>query len=384
MTCAMSSSWFSCNCAGCCDDVLGRAVQHTSNLHVPRNSASAGAASQSQGVPAAAAASAVGNSAGGVANYGTSMGGGGATAAAAALGGAASNQWLPPALKTRPSGSTSKQGACAGEGLVKSVVQGLTSLADCRTECNSDPECVAIEYVSVKSSSKVSGKQIPHCTVLEVGSKITHVLPRPDGAECFLKPAYAAAGAGGFKLGMASASLCTRTQNCLCCHLVGPGADLSSSSSTPCENLQSADLRNYNLEGIKLENVDLTCAVLDGSNLKGADLTNAIGTGTSFIGALVEGAKFEQANLMGADFSKANLMGTNFHQSSLEYVKFERSNIAGATFIEANMLEASFVGALGAQTADFTLAAEVHTTKGLNLGLRSSPRFSSAAVPMHG
>mmetsp|Transcript_67334 Transcript_67334/g.111953 ORF Transcript_67334/g.111953 Transcript_67334/m.111953 type:complete len:205 (+) Transcript_67334:342-956(+) len=204
---------------------------------------------------------------------------------------------------------------------------------------------------------------MPLCILFEAGSRITHVVRLPDGANCFLKPVYAAATAGGFVTGMAQKSICTLDRNCKCCRLVRPGAALTG----VCDNFQSADLRNVNMEGVTIENADITCASFDGAKLSGAVLRGVKGTAASFAGADLEYTNLEQSILVGANFNNANLRGANMQQAALEFATFEGADVGGVNFHESIVKETSFMGALGTKTADFSLAEGIATAKGLKV-----------------
>ena len=138
---------------------------------------------------------------------------------------------LQSASKWPSPGKGNKQGGCAGSKLIKETFWTYSSLAECEAGCDQEPECVAIEFgfVNTPPAGTTVAEQTrgyPQCKMFEVGSKITHVVPRP--VECYIKPAVAVAGPGG----------CPITKQCQCCHLARPGADFTAGGG--CENLVNA------------------------------------------------------------------------------------------------------------------------------------------------
>lgn len=279
---------------------------------------------------------------------------------------ATAGEWGPPgtAANGRP---TSKQGACAGTRLVKDVkwstLQAVadkpneagipaTHLSQCQAECSVTTECVGFEIVALPGSS--GGEMYTQCTLYELPSTITHILPRPDGASCYLKPSFAAA----------RENKCHITKDCACCHLAGPGVDFSN-GQVQCEDLAFGDLRNVNLEAANLENVDLTCASLDGANLVDAVFKDSVASSASFVGATLTNADFEQAGIAGADFTGASMAGAKFEWSLASYAKFDGAALDRANFKNALLNHATFAQSTGLQTAEFEFAQGLNTAKGL-------------------
>mmetsp|Transcript_601 Transcript_601/g.1894 ORF Transcript_601/g.1894 Transcript_601/m.1894 type:complete len:342 (+) Transcript_601:10-1035(+) len=221
--------------------------------------------------------------------------------------------WQPP-------GPGRKAGACAGPTTMQAdpIWQAVT-IAECQEYCALDIECVAIEFTEfVPKWQRLYAREYARCMVIDHPSKVTHVLPRPDGARCLVKP---------------TRGICPPpSRTCPCCLLAGPGVDFKY-GSTPCAELQNADLSNMNLEGAKLDGVDLQCAKLDG--------------------ALLKGASFGGANLKSVSFVGANLDGADFTQADAKFARFGGANLKSAKFLEANVERADFKGALGLRFAEF-------------------------------
>mmetsp|Transcript_23438 Transcript_23438/g.76290 ORF Transcript_23438/g.76290 Transcript_23438/m.76290 type:complete len:343 (-) Transcript_23438:8-1036(-) len=221
--------------------------------------------------------------------------------------------WQPP-------GPGRKAGACAGPTTMQAdpIWQAVT-IAECQEYCALDIDCVAIEFTEfVPKWQRLNAREYARCTIIDFPSKVTHVLPRPDGARCLVKP---------------TRGLCPPpTRSCPCCWLAGPGVDFKY-GSTPCAELQNADLSNMNLEGAKLDGVDMQCAKLDGASLKGAS--------------------FGGANLKSVSFVGANLDGADFTQADANFARFGGANLKSAKFLEANVERADFKGAVGLRFAEF-------------------------------
>merc|ERR1711920_835901 len=206
------------------------------------------------------------------------------------------------------------------------------------------------------SGHQPPSRSYPKCTFFEVPSNITHVLPRADAAECFVRPPQFFEPMRS-ELGL---SPCVLTKKCKCCSIAGPGADFSR-----CEDLTYGDLRLVNLEGANMDNVDLTCASFEGANLKGASYRDAVGWHTNFAGSNLEGTEFAHATLPHSKFVRASLVGAKFEYSKLDKAIFDSSVIQGASFKFARVFQTSWLKVVGAHTADFTMAEQMTTSKGL-------------------
>lgn len=88
---------------------------------------------------------------------------------------------------------------------------------------------------------------------------------------------------------------------------------------------ECADLRNTDMTGADLSEINLSGANLRGSNLKGVDLYKAI--------------------LIKAELGGANLSGANLYNARLEHADMFNTNLSGANLIDANLSWANMYGA---------------------------------------
>ncbi|MBE9064099.1 pentapeptide repeat-containing protein [cf. Phormidesmis sp. LEGE 11477] len=123
-------------------------------------------------------------------------------------------------------------------------------------------------------------------------------------------------------------------------------------------SLQNADLNGIHLENVNLSNVDLRQADFRGANLEGANLTEANLNRACFNGANLSNAVLEQAPiheaefigsrldkaifcnsyLVKADFSNASLRGADFSQASLQRSIFSNADLHHSCFKEADLI----------------------------------------------
>jgi uncharacterized protein YjbI with pentapeptide repeats len=92
-------------------------------------------------------------------------------------------------------------------------------------------------------------------------------------------------------------------------------------------------LREADLKGIVLPQVNLVGATLRGADFAGANLNHANFTGarmahSSFEGANISGANFMEADLTGANFRGANLSNANLMYANLTETNFESANLS--------------------------------------------------------
>lgn len=87
-------------------------------------------------------------------------------------------------------------------------------------------------------------------------------------------------------------------------------------------NLEGADLREANLEGVIFKGANLRRAILQKAHLKRAD--------------------FSGANLENVNLNLADLTNTNFHQASLKNAQLRNAILKNTSFAMAQMQEASF------------------------------------------
>jgi uncharacterized protein YjbI with pentapeptide repeats len=119
--------------------------------------------------------------------------------------------------------------------------------------------------------------------------------------------------------------------------------------------LENAILRNSNLESTNLSGSNLRGADFTGSNLKdvnfeGADLSNADLTGSDFTLLNISEALLTGANLSGVKLTGLNLAGKNMErvilkQADLSGANLSGSNLRGADFTGSNLKDVNFEGA---------------------------------------
>jgi uncharacterized protein YjbI with pentapeptide repeats len=107
-------------------------------------------------------------------------------------------------------------------------------------------------------------------------------------------------------------------------------------------------LKSVNLNGKKLEGIDLREADLSGASLQGADLYKANLSGATAVGgrfqradlsrALLRGANLRLCDLSEADLSGADLAGADLGRSKLSGANLVATNLCGADLREASGL----------------------------------------------
>lgn len=122
------------------------------------------------------------------------------------------------------------------------------------------------------------------------------------------------------------------------------GADLASS------RLLDANLEEANLQGANLEFCDLQKANLQSAQLQGAILRDAVCfevdlSKTRMKGVQAQRTNFQQANLRNADLADANLQGANLQGVNLQDASLRYANLRGASLRGANLLHADLEGA---------------------------------------
>ncbi|KTC86003.1 MULTISPECIES: pentapeptide repeat-containing protein [Legionella] len=94
--------------------------------------------------------------------------------------------------------------------------------------------------------------------------------------------------------------------------------------------LVGANLKNANLEGRDLRNINFSNANLQGANLVKANLRNA---------------DLSQANLIDANLNSANLQYVNFKEANLTQAKLANTNLTFSKFDKTNLIMTNFAGA---------------------------------------
>jgi uncharacterized protein YjbI with pentapeptide repeats len=97
-----------------------------------------------------------------------------------------------------------------------------------------------------------------------------------------------------------------------------------------------ASLRECDLTGAVLTELDLSRADLGGANLQGAFLTYV-----NLSRAYLRGATLVHANVQGADLTGANLTHANLRRANLEYADLQQAVVRGANLTDANLENAS-------------------------------------------
>lgn len=105
-------------------------------------------------------------------------------------------------------------------------------------------------------------------------------------------------------------------------------------------SLARLDLRDRDLDGIRLGATDLSGADLRGSSLRGADLGGATLAATLFVESDLSSANLEEASLTGAMLQAANLEGARLGGADLTHANLERADLSGADLSEARLVGA--------------------------------------------
>ena len=106
------------------------------------------------------------------------------------------------------------------------------------------------------------------------------------------------------------------------------------------------DLREANLNGAILSNVNLILADLREANLMGIDLSGANLMGADLTRADLLGANLTGANLMGAKLTEANLKGADLGDAILQEVDLRWADLSEVNLIGANLTQANLQGAI--------------------------------------
>jgi uncharacterized protein YjbI with pentapeptide repeats len=144
--------------------------------------------------------------------------------------------------------------------------------------------------------------------------------------------------------------------------------DLRETNMQGCDlsdlNFSEALFEGANLQGVKLSWTNLEFADLTSANLKAANLRNTNFRGANLWKANLQGAGFGNANLQGADLSRANLEGGHLSNTNLKSTKFRQAKLKGshifdadlngAKFTEANLRGAYFFGLKVSEATDFS------------------------------
>ena len=276
-------------------------------------------------------------------------------------------EWLPP-NSVGGGRRSSKQGACAGSAVTRKHqwrrpakdFVGTAPLEACKAECSRALSCGAIETVQ---RSGASGGTEHECYFIDVYSytsraaaAVTHVVPRPDGPSCFLKPTYAAA-----------LDRCPKpSPDCACCFLAGPQADFSSTGNFQCEDLAFGDLRGLDMWKANFEGVEMTCAAFDDARLLETTFKDAVAARASFVRAKLDRSDFDQTVLPHANFSGATLREAKLEQANLRHATFDGADLSRTSFVESDLSHATFFGAVGVATAQFDRALGLNTAKGVS------------------
>ena len=91
----------------------------------------------------------------------------------------------------------------------------------------------------------------------------------------------------------------------------------------------TANFVDANLDGARLENLDL----------RGKEFTGTDAAGAIFSGSLLNGADFTGADLRGANFSNACLQGSNLTGAQLAGANFTGADVAGASIAPATIAD---------------------------------------------
>lgn len=111
-------------------------------------------------------------------------------------------------------------------------------------------------------------------------------------------------------------------------------------------DLRGADLRNADLEGVKLFQADMRNANFTGANLMdailpGANFSQATVWGADLSGAYLDGSNLEKSDFRGSALDEALITGANLRKANLGRAYLHRTNLTGAELTGANLRKAS-------------------------------------------
>ena len=117
------------------------------------------------------------------------------------------------------------------------------------------------------------------------------------------------------------------------------GADLSNA------DLGGSYLYDANMRGANLQGTILKGAHLGGADMTGADMTGSDASGVVFSGSKLSGVNFQNADLQGSDFSEMILTGTNFEGADMRYSNLKHSNLQDANMRDVDLFSANLENA---------------------------------------
>ncbi|MCK9363523.1 MAG: pentapeptide repeat-containing protein [Syntrophales bacterium] len=122
------------------------------------------------------------------------------------------------------------------------------------------------------------------------------------------------------------------------------GEVLFPGSSLAGTKLAGANLPLADMSGVNLSGADLSGANLGGVNLSGANLWGTDLHGANISGANLQGASLAGANLQGTNLQGTNLQGTNLSNANLQGANLSKTNLKDANLTGANLLRADVTG----------------------------------------
>ena len=143
--------------------------------------------------------------------------------------------------------------------------------------------------------------------------------------------------------------------------------------------LNGADLRRINFQGVNLCGANLRSAHLIEANLRKADLFGAALCQANLSQATLQKANLFGANLWGVNLQRANLTGANLYSANLR-----RANVSQARLVRASCKRATFEGALltGAYCAEVDLTGTDLTHQDLETAHQGNVIvFTETSVP---
>ncbi|MBV4492723.1 pentapeptide repeat-containing protein [Pseudomonas oryzicola] len=163
---------------------------------------------------------------------------------------------------------------------------------------------------------------------------------------------------------------------------VGSTEDLIDLREANLENLKivGAKFQNAQGEGANFNEAILTGAVLDGVDLSGSHFLNAELTGVKVSGSAFHDCIFDRAKLSAGTFTMCNFNGSRFHSAKLVSVEFWESNFQDSTFYAADLSDAKFYGGGYNPIARKELRFNLFGTSFKNAKFTSSTYFHLANV----
>ena len=143
------------------------------------------------------------------------------------------------------------------------------------------------------------------------------------------------------------------------------------------------DLRETNLQGTDLSNLDFTNALMTRARLEGANFRRAQLVGANLAGARMQGVDLGEAWMSEANLFEARLEGAYLTEARLDSADLSSARMEGAMLFKARLEGADLGGARLDQSTDFS-AADTTRAALKSLDLASVPISADQVISMFG